>query len=332
MGTLALVGVFVCASAFVGTAKADDPPAAPAAGGTGTDGQTTPQDTTQTTPQDTHSDRSSGTSQPTSQDTTQATPPDHSAGQHSDHSAGHHSDHSGGQHSDHSGRTPLRPLRRTPTQGPLRRTPQGPGLRRRRPIARHRPRSLRPTPGPDQGSTPTDNSRDYVSTPYTAPPIGPARVALVAIVPTGRAREDRRDARDALDDRVSVGGVCSLAALAMATAAFDSARALVDPWSIRESRRLQSGSRSGGDSSTSRQGGAQQQPPIPPAPNHQPQGPGTPGALVGFSSSAGSHGAGIFGFVAILLGFALVQSTRLITPPKQRRRGLFLVLSLERPG
>jgi hypothetical protein len=120
--------------------------------------------------------------------------------------------------------------------------------------------------------------------------------------------------------------------MALAVAAYGSAGSLVDPWSIREVSPTQPGSRSSGDSSTSRQGGAQQPPPIPPAPNHQPEGPGTPGALVGFSSSAGSHGAGIFGFVAVLLGFALVQSTRLIKPHEQRRRGLFLVLSLERPG
>jgi len=129
-----------------------------------------------------------------------------------------------------------------------------------------------------------------------------------------------------------VDGICTMAPLALAAAAYGSAGSLIDPWSIREASPTQPGSRSDDDSSTSRQGGAQQPPPIPPAPNHQPQGPGTPGALVGFSSSAGSHGAGIFGFVAVLLGFALVQSTRLIKPHEQRRRGLFLVLSLERPG
>jgi hypothetical protein len=168
-----------------------------------------------------------------------------------------------------------------------------------------------------------------VPTPYSPPATGQERVAIVAI---GRAHTTGAAHAIRWMSECRVGGLCTMSPLLLAAAAYGSAAALVDPWSIREASPTQPGSRSGGDSSTSRQGGAQQPPPIPPAPNHQPQGPGAPGALVGFSSSAGSHGGGLFGFVAILLGFALVQSTRLITPPKQRRRGLFLVLSLERPG
>jgi hypothetical protein len=36
--------------------------------------------------------------------------------------------------------------------------------------------------------------------------------------------------------------------------------------------------------------------------------------------------------IAALLGLAAFEGTRLVTPLERRRRALFLVLSLERPG
>ena len=93
----------------------------------------------------------------------------------------------------------------------------------------------------------------------------------------------------------------------------------------------QTDARPGGGSG--RPGGAQRpRSPRPPAPDHQPQGPPAPGALLGFSSSGGFHSGAVLGLIATLLSLTPIEGKRLVTLFERRRRALFLIFSLERPG
>jgi hypothetical protein len=185
-----------------------------------------------------------------------------------------------------------------------------------------------PTASTDPSPAPTPPNGD-VSTGVGSPQVtGPERVTIVPL-PMTAAKLRAVVPRSWLDDcRFSV--LCGAALLARSP--FESAQALFNSSSLSDASSTQPGTRSGGDRDRTEGAQTPKAPIPPPAPNHQPDGPTAPGAFFGFSSSGGFHNGGLLALMAVLLGFTFLQSTRRVTPPEQRVHGPLLVLSLERPG
>jgi hypothetical protein len=126
--------------------------------------------------------------------------------------------------------------------------------------------------------------------------------------------------------------VCGLAPLARAPS--DSERVLLGRCPPQEATKAGQPAARSGEGSGRPNGAQRPRSPRPPAPDHQPEGPSAPGSLLGFSSSEGSgfHSGAVLGLTGALLSLTPPQGRRLVTPLERRRRALLLVFSLERPG
>ena len=294
---LALVAASLAASAFVGTARADDPQP-PVASGTATD--LTPTSTDTSTP---------STDLPTSTEpqivpaTTQAVSSDAPA-----------------VSPDPPPVSSDPPVADTKT--PSIAAPAPPTTSTAPPAA-----STNPPPATTDTPPTTD-----VTTEGSSPQFVGAELVTIVPFPTSAGSKPKLRAVGAgswLDD-CRLGGLCGVASFPRSP--FESAQALFNSWPLRGASPTQPGARSGGDRDRTEGAQPPRAPIPPPAPNHQPDGPTAPGAFFGFSSSGGFHNGGLLALMAVLLGFTFLQSTRRVTPPEQRVHGPLLVLSLERPG
>ena len=311
--TAVLVAAFLCASAFVATARAEDPPppvsdgAASSSDSTATDG-----------PSATSADSSAAAIDTSAATDTSATTSDTSD------TSGATTDTSGAAPSDAAGGSDA----------------QAPDSLDEAASASTDPGASTAKAAPADAGAPTEagapTSAANGSTDPVAPASSPApadrdEATIVPLVPTfGLAPET--DAvgviRWAVDCRVIA--VCDLVPLARAPS--DSERVLFGQCPPHEATQAgQPGARPGGGSG--RPHGAQRpESPRPPAPDHQPQGPPAPGALLGFSSSGGFHSGVVLGLIAALLGLTLLEGRHLVTPFERRLPALLLGFSLERPG
>jgi hypothetical protein len=184
---------------------------------------------------------------------------------------------------------------------------------------------------PPPATTDTPPTTD-VTTEGSSPQFVGAELVTIVPFPTSAGSKPKLRAVGAgswLDD-CRLGGLCGVASFPRSP--FESAQALFNSWPLRGASPTQPGARSGGDRDRTEGAQPPRAPIPPPAPNHQPDGPTAPGAFFGFSSSGGFHNGGLLALMAVLLGFTFLQSTRRVTPPEQRVHGPLLVLSLERPG
>ena len=324
---LALVAASVAASAFVGTARADDP--APASGGAATNPPAASPDPTPST------DPPAAPTEPPSvsagaQSAATNPPPDPPAAPTDPPAAP--ADPPAAPTDPPAGATdpPAAPV------DPPAASTGPPAVSTDPPAAESKASDIAPPP-----SATTDPPAASTDPPASTPPnadvntglgspqvTDPERVTIVPFPIT--AAKMRAVVRNSWLDDCRFSVLCGGALLARSP--FESAQALFNSWPLREASSTQRGSRSGGD--RDRTVGAQppRVPIPPPAPNHQPDGPTAPGAFFGFGSSGGFHNGGLLALMAVLLGFTFLQSTRRVTPPEQRVHGPLLVLSLERPG
>ncbi len=350
--TAALVAAFLCASAFIATARAEDSPpttsddAASSSGSTTTSGATT--EATETSGATTETTETSGATTEateTSGATTEATETSGATTETTETSGAttETTETSGAttEATETSG-APTDTAVATPSDTPGGSEGQAPDSTNGAASASTDAGASTDTSAPSSaGAPPVVAAPSSAATGSTesAPPASPPAPAdrdeatIEPLVPTFRPAPETGAVgliRRAFDCRVIV--VCGLAPLTRAPS--DSERVLFGRCPPREATKAgQPGARSGEGSG--RPNGAQRpSSPRPPAPDHQPQGPSAPGSLLGFSSSGGSgfHSGAVLGLTEALLSLTPPEGRRLATPLERRRRALLLVFSLERPG
>ncbi len=354
--TAALVAALLCASAFVATAQAEDPPP-PASDGAAPSSDSVPTDsasaaspdstgtTTDTSATATDATDTSGTTTDTSAtatDTSGAAPSDTSSGsdvQASDSTgraasastdAGSSTDtpapadagastEAGAPTDAANGSTdPVPPASSPAPAGSLSPThsPSSSGEAGVPPA--DSPTSSSPTPEAPSDSTASDFPSDEATTVPVVPTSGLApEIGAVGVIRWG------------VDCRTIV--VCGLAPLARAPS--DSQRVLLGrcPPSLEGRQAEQPGGRTREESGRPYGGQGPRSPRLP-APDHQPQVPAPYGSSLGSGSSEGFHSGAVLGVIAALLSLTSLSGSRLVTLVERRWRALPLVFSLERPG
>jgi hypothetical protein len=197
-----------------------------------------------------------------------------------------------------------------------------------------------PTPTPadagapaEAGASPTaaSGSTDPVPAGSSAPTVR-NEATIVLVVPTsGLAPKNGtvRVVRRAVDSRMIV--ICGLAPLARAPT--DLGRVLFGQSSAHETTQIaQPGAGPGGGRSGRLDGASRPGSPRLPLPDRQPQGPIAPGSSPGSGSSGGFHGGADLGLMAAPFSLVSHWGSGLITPFEGRRPALLFAFLLERPG